>query len=722
MKKSQGQNVIYTDTGGTFTDCVVVTGSGRVLVGKSSTTPMDLEECFFKSIDATLEAGEEKGGSEFYRNTRVVGYGTTQGTNLVITGTGAPNLGFITTKGHEDRTIIGRHRAAGLGPEEGMHIVMADKPEPLIPRTRIKGVAERVDSFGEVLVALQDDEVRKVVKDLVEKEKVKGIAVGFLWSFLNPGHERRVREIIQELYPHLPVALSYEVNPIVREEPRFRTTQIDLYIGNALRELLGRVESSLHERGYRYPLLVLQAAGGVSRAAIVKPANTLHSGPVGGLMGVEFLKKLYGIDNGIGSDVGGTSFDITVSSKTGLAYLREPLVGRFQISNPMLEIITIGAGGGTIAKIDPSTNDLRVGPESAGASPAPVCYGRGGTEPTVTDADLVLNRIDPEYFLGGRMKLDRDKAFKAFEEKIAKPLGKDVYQAAAAVVNIVDATMGTTLRATLAARGLDPAQFTLFGFGGAGPSHCAGYSQGTGFREVIVPELAAVFSAFGASTAPIRHRHEGSPFVVISQLPYDKVSLRFKKGEITPASFPQWARERLNNMALDLERAAKEDMYSEGFKDGEFELQYGMLARYGGQLWETRAETPSIRVETTEDCAALLHAFEETYVKAYGSGAMVPAGGIEIVCVSVDAIAQVEHPGLCAYEFTGQSPKRAEKGSRSVYWKQGFLDTLVYEWDLLGNGNVIEGPAIVESTTTTFVIPPGRRVVVDQYRSMRMTG
>ena len=475
MEKHHGQQYrIYTDTGGTFTDCVIVTHEGRVMVGKSQTTPPDLKECFFGSIEATLAVEGMEGSEKFFANTRVVGYGTTQGTNLVITGTGAPNLGFITTRGHEDRTLIGRFRAAGLSPEDGMHLVMADKPEPLIPRKRIKGVAERVDSFGEVLVSLQEDEVRNVVKDLVEKNGVEGIAVGFLWSFINPKHELRVREIIRELYPDLPVALSHEVNPIIREEPRFRTTHIDLYIGKALRALLGAIEETLHQRGYQYPLLVLQAAGGVSRAAIVKPANTLHSGPVGGLMGVEFLKGLYNIDNAIGSDVGGTSFDITLLSEKGLEYLREPIVGRFQISNPMLEIKTIGAGGGTIAWVDPITNTLRLGPKSAGANPGPVSYGKGGTEPTVTDADLVLNRIDPDYFLGGRIKLDRDKAVQAIEEKIAKPLNMDVYQAAEAIVSIVDATMGIALRGTLAEKGCAPNRFTLFAFGGAGPAHCAG--------------------------------------------------------------------------------------------------------------------------------------------------------------------------------------------------------------------------------------------------------
>ncbi|MHB0979059.1 MAG: hydantoinase/oxoprolinase family protein [Thermoleophilia bacterium] len=722
MSTDKNAYYIYTDTGGTFTDCVIVSGDGRVYKGKSSTTPSDLEECFFKSVDAAVAAAEGAiSGDRLFPDTRVVGYGTTQGTNVVITGTGAPNLGFITTRGHEDRTLIGRLRAAGLSPVEGMHIVSADKPAPLVPRTRIRGVGERVDCFGEALVPLNEDEVRAAVKDLVENENVEGIAVGFLWSFLEPKHEKRVREIINELYPDLPVALSHEVNPVLREEPRFRTTQIDLYIGRALRSLLERIEKSLYGRGYRYPLLVLQAGGGVSRAAIVKPANTLHSGPVGGLMGVEYLKRVYGLDNAMGSDVGGTSFDITVSPKKGPEYMREPLVGRFQISNPMLEIVTIGAGGGTIARVDSITGVLRVGPDSAGADPGPVAYGRGGTEPTVTDADIVLKRIDPEYFLGGNMTVDADKAHRAVEEKIARPLGLNVEEAARSIVQIVDATMASALRTTLAARGLDPAQFALIAFGGGGPSHCAGYSEGIGFREVIVPEAAAVFSAFGASTAPVRHRHEGSPFVVLPPLPFDQVSLEFDARSLSIENVPGWARERLNKMVAALEQAAREDMYAEGLEDGQFQIRYEMLARYGGQLWEVRVSTPTIRIESTDDLIQVISAFEQEYIRTYTRGAMVPAGGMEIVTVAVEALAEPVHAEIRSYESVGRSPRQAQKGTRRVYWRDGFVDTPIYEWSELGSGNEMQGPAIVESRTTTFVIPIGRDVVVDQHHNMRMT-
>ncbi|MGD0485697.1 MAG: hydantoinase/oxoprolinase family protein [Syntrophorhabdales bacterium] len=718
MENISNQYFIYTDTGGTFTDCVVVGPGGEVMLGKASTTPENLEDCFFSSISAALEGGP-KSLSDVLKDTRVIGYGTTQGTNVIVTGAGAPNLGFITTKGQEDRTYIMRFRAAGLGPIEGMHLINADKPRFLIPRTSVRGVAERVDCFGKVVCRLDEKEATNMIKELVEDEKVEGIAVGLLWSFLNNKHELRIREIINEMYPELPVALSHEVNPIVREEPRFRTTQIDLYIGKALRVLLDKISKGLKEKGYKYPLLILQAAGGVSRADVVKPANTLHSGPVGGLDGIDFWKKAYGIENVMGSDVGGTSFDITISSKRGPEYLREPKVGRYEISNPMMEIITIGAGGGTVANVDEVIKALVVGPESAGADPGPVCYGKGGVTPTVTDADVVLNRIDPNYFLGGKIKLDRDIAFKAIEERIAKPLGLDVYQAAQGIISIIDAKMGSTLRTTLAGRGLDPSQFILFAFGGAGPTHCAGYAKGINFKEVIVPKTAAVFSAFGASTADIKHRHEGSPFVIISSIPYNPVTSRFRKQDLKMEMIPEQTLERFNSMMEGLERVARIDMEQEGYKEG-YDLKYEMLARYGGQLWEIRIQIPVSRLRTVEEFAKLLEAYEDEYERVYTKGAMVPAGGIEIVTVAVEAIKAMPKPQIVSERLGRKNPGKARKGTRDVYWDGKFMSTEVYQWELLGHGNEAKGPAIVESVNTTLVVPPGQRLWVDEYKNVHM--
>ncbi|MEE9612701.1 MAG: hydantoinase/oxoprolinase family protein, partial [Desulfatiglandales bacterium] len=387
-QKTKAGYIIYVDTGGTFSDCIILSPDGRFVTGKSPTTPQDLSQGFFAAIEVAASQMEMP-VFDVLSNTTILGYGTTEGTNIVVTGTGSSNLGLMTTRGHEDRTLVGRLRAAGLPRKEGMHIPRAFKPEPLIPRKRIKGITERLDCRGTVLIPLREKEVRQAVKELVA-EDVEGIAVGLLWSFLNPEHEKRIAEIIEEMAPGMPVSLSSTVAPIFREYTRFMTAIIDLYIGSALKDLLQRIGSNLAENGYTNPLLVLQATGGLARSEIVRPVTTLHSGPVGGFAGVEFVKDLYGFDNAVGADMGGTSFDVCVSPKGSIEYLREPIVGRFEICNPMREITTIGAGGGTMARVEKAANLLIVGPESAGAEPGPVCYDRGGTVPTITDADVVM--------------------------------------------------------------------------------------------------------------------------------------------------------------------------------------------------------------------------------------------------------------------------------------------------------------------------------------------
>jgi N-methylhydantoinase A/oxoprolinase/acetone carboxylase beta subunit len=709
-------HIVYIDTGGTFTDCIIVRGDGTFETGKAPTTPENLEESFFDAITSTSEQ-MGKSMEEVLREVLILGYGTTQGTNVIVTGKGAPNLCFITTRGHEDRTLIMRLRAAGLSRKEGMRIARADKPDPLIPRKRIRGVVERVDCKGQVVIPLDEESVRKAVSELLD-EGAEGIAVGLLWSFLQPNHESRVREIAQEMKPGFPVALSSEVSPVIREYPRFMATIIDLYIGKALRELLETIRSRLQNMGFRRPLLVMQAYGGLARAETVKPATTLHSGPVGGLTGVDFLKTVYGFDNGVGSDVGGTSFDICVSSKEGAVLLREPIVGRFEISNPMREIVTIGAGGGTIAYIEPTTKTLRVGPESAGAFPGPVCYNMGGVVPTVTDADVVMNRINPHYFLGGRMKLNRKKAMAAIKEQVAEPLKMDTMEAAEAICKIADGTMQAALATTMATRGADPKSHVLFGYGGAGPSHCAGYTAGIDFGKIVIPSFAAVFSAFGASTADVRHRYEATSFVRFSNLPYDPVSLRFELDKITSLSnLPSEMVDRFNSMFRTLDESADEDMEAEGFNKQAVRKDYEMLARYAGQLWELRCPIPVNRVSSVGDFRAIVKAFEDKYEDVYTREAMAPSGGIEIIGIAVEAIGETVKPNLVNWELGGKDSNKAVKEERDVYFDGKLWSSKIYEAAKMEPGNMVEGPCIIEQVDTTVVVPPDRRVVVDRYRN-----
>jgi len=711
--------LIFIDTGGTFSDAVIIKPDGTFVTGKAPTTPQRLEESFFACIeDACQKMG--KSSRDILPHTLEIGYGTTQGTNILVTRSGAPKIGFITTRGAEDRTDIMRFRAAGLSRVETMHVATADKPQPLVPRELIKGVVERIGSRGEVIIPLREDSVREAVKELLDLG-VEGIAVGLLWSPLNPSHERRVREIILEMAPNMPVAISSEISSTIREYPRFISVIVDLYIGKPLKELLEKIEDGLRERGYNYPLLVLQAVGGVARAKVVKPGTTLHSGPVGGLIGIEFFKNLYGFKNVMGSDVGGTSFDICAALEVGELYLRQPLAGRFEVANPMREIVTIGAGGGTIAYVDKVTRRLIVGPESAGAVPGPSCYGLGGTEPTVTDADVVMNRIDPNYFLGGKIKLDREKAIKVIKEKIADPLGMNVYEAAEAICKIIDGRMHTSLKGFITSKGLDPSEFVLICYGGAGPTHCAAYAEGIGFSRLIIPPFAAVFSAFGASTADIRHLYEGAPFIFIPNIPWDPITCRFKLEELTSLEqIPSWAIERFNFMFKDLERLAKEDMEAEGISMKDVKFSYEMKARYGGQLWEIRVLLSVSQINSIDDFKTILREFEEAYIKVYGKLAMLPRGGIEILGLTVTATAPTTKVEMHRYEPVDPDASGALKGEREVYFDGKFIPTKIYDMHKLRVGNVVEGQAIIEAVDTTLVVPRQCKVTVDEYMNMVM--
>jgi N-methylhydantoinase A/oxoprolinase/acetone carboxylase beta subunit len=711
--------IIYVDTGGTFTDSVIVSGDGSFVTGKAPTTPDKLDDCFFNSIEASAK---EMGKSlrEVLSEVEEIGYGTTVGTNIIVTGAKGPKLGFITTKGIENRTWIWRLRAAGISRTEGMHMIASGYPKPIIPRPLIKGVTERIDCMGDVVIPLREKEVREKVRELL-KEGVEGIVVGLLWSFLNNKHELRIREIINEMAPDIMVSLSSEVAPTIREYPRFMSTIIDLHIGKSLRELLFRIEDRLKSYGCKKPLLVMQAVGGVAQAKIVKPGTTLHSGPVGGLVGVEFLKKIYGFKNAMGSDVGGTSFDVTISPERGEEFLREPVVGRYEIATPMREIITIGAGGGTLAWVDNITKTLRVGPESAGAVPGPVCYDVGGTDPTVTDADVVMNRIDPDFFLGGKRKLNREKALKAIKEKIADPLNMDVMKAAEGICKIIDGAMQATLKTTLATKGIDPKDYVLFSFGGAGAVHCAGYSNDLGFKKVIITPYASVFSAFGASTADVKHRYEMSPFIFIPNIPYDVTTLRFELDKLRSLNnIPSWAPERFNKMFEELENRAYSEMKEEGFEKERVNLRYEFLARYGGQLWEIRCQSPVRRINSINDVKRILAEFEEEYLRIYTREAMVPKGGIEIISIALVATAPTYKPNIIKRNYIGEDPSIAIKGKRNVYFDGEWVNTNIYDMDRLQVGNVVYGPAIIEAKDTTVVIPKDRKATKDEYLNLVM--
>src|SRR5579862_909233 len=511
---------IAVDIGGTFTDCVVADERGGRAVGKAPTTPGSLQ-------DGVLEAvavGADRLGltrPQLLAATDLLVHGTTQATNAMLTRTGA-RTGLITTRGHEDAIIIGKVHAkvAGLPERDLVHSSRLRKPDPIVPRALIRGVTERVDRDGEVVVALREEEVVAAIDGLLGAG-VEAIAVSLLWSFVNDAHERRIKELLDARADGIFTAFSHEVAPVLGEYERTATTAITAYVGPKVVGYLERLESALRSEGLAHPLLVMQASGGLTSVldAARRPIVTLDSGPTAGILGCQHLGRLYGEPHVICTDVGGTSFDVGLILRGEVPREVEPVVAQYSLRMPKVLVHSIGSGGGSIAWLDEG-GLLRVGPQSAGSRPGPACYGAGGVEPTVTDADLVLGYLDPDAFLGGRMRLDRELALRALAA-LGGRLGMEPEEVALGVFRIINSQMADLIRKSTIEQGHDPRECVLVAYGGAGPTHAAFYGREIGARSILVLADSTAFSAEGMLTCDITHTAEisrvvGTPFTAES--------------------------------------------------------------------------------------------------------------------------------------------------------------------------------------------------------------
>jgi N-methylhydantoinase A len=684
--------VVAIDSGGTFTDCVVLDADGRVTIGKAPSTPRDFS---LGVIEAVTRAAETLGVGleELLASTYLFGLGTTAATNALLTRSGS-RVGLITTKGHEDALIIGRtiQKAAGLNTAELTNLAKLEKADPIVPRHLIKGVSERTDYKGAVIVELNLEEARRALAELVD-EGVEAIAISFLWSFMNPAHETAVAEMIASEHPGLMVSASHTVAPVIKEYERGATTMLNAYLSGTTDRSISALEDRLVQGGLEQAPLVMQSSGGFTSTAKAKghAIRLVASGPAGGVIGAAAVGQALGFANVITTDVGGTSFDV------GLVVDGEPLVnprpvfGKYHTVLPVTDVASIGAGGGSIAWIEQATGQLKVGPQSAGADPGPACYGNGGEQPTVTDANVALGRVDPESFLGGARPLHAELALRAIEEKIAVPLGLSVPEAAMGIVDILDARMADLVRRETIGRGYDPRDFALVAFGGAGPLHVCAYGRDVGARAIVVPSNASVFSAFGIA---------GADVVTIAQ-----------------ASDPMIAPfdlQRLNAHYSELEAAALADLEADGVAAGDATLVREIEMRYRGQVHEIRVPVPSGLLES-EQHEQLMAEFEARYTRRYGRGTVHGQAGIEARTYAVRGIGRLATPPL-AFEALGDSdPAQAHTAERSVFFREtaGFTPTSVYRWERLKPGHVVSGPAVIEAVTTSALVPPGYTARVD---------
>ncbi len=606
---------------------------------------------------------------------------------------GGAKTGLLTTRGHEDNLFIGRihQKVAGLGEEEIKDVVHLDKATPLVPRSLVCGINERTDYKGAILAALDVKDVEAAVTEMAA-EGIESLAVCFLWSFMNSSHERAVRDLVEKRFPGIFVTLSSEVSPLLGEYERTATTAINASLGPILKRFMGRLVESLRSAGLSGPVLAMHSLGGVipCEEAGDKAAHIMASGPVGGVMGAMNMGRMLGHKNIIVTDVGGTSFDVGLIVDGRPTLNRQPVFEKFTLAVPMIDVISIGAGGGSIAWVEAETRLLQVGPRSAGALPGPACYDQGGNEPTVTDANLVLARIDARSFFGGRKKLAYDLARKAIEEKVARPLGMDLLKAAKGILEIVDSHMADLVRRVTVEQGYHPSEFVIYAYGGGGPLHVGSYARDIGVSEVLVSPYAPVFSGFGIAGCDIQRQYTRSRPMTLPA---------------PPAQF--------NAIFSDLEAAAIRDAVRSA---GELELERFLDMKFRRQVHNVRIPVPSGELRSQETDTLMVN-FEEAYERIYGKGTAYRKAGVEVSNFIVTATTKTYKPKLKEDEWEGEDPEPARVGERQVYFEE-FIQTPVFSMELLRPGNRIAGPAIVESPATTLLLHPRQTARVDRSRNL----
>ncbi|MGH1561623.1 hydantoinase/oxoprolinase family protein [Mumia sp. DW29H23] len=698
-----GRYVIGVDIGGTFTDCVVLDDEGRIAIGKAPSTPPDFHEGFLAAIE--VAAGRIGiGADELIGQARAIVHGCTVATNALVEKR-TSRTALLTTAGHGDTLSFMQagHRLAGLDARQIARLAGHTKPEALIPKAMVVEVDERIAADGAVIVALDEDRVREQVRALVA-DGVEAFAVTFLWSTANDAHERLVGRIINEEAPGAFLSLSGDVSPRPGEYQRSVATAINAMIGPVTSTYLQQLTARLRALGYAGELSVMSCTGGLIDAerASRLPLLTIGSGPVAGLIGAGKLAQAMGGDDAAGDgnvltgDMGGTTFDVGVIRRGQPVTRTETRYGQYEYFVPTLDVRSVGSGGGSIVAYDEETASLRVGPQSAGAVPGPAAYLRGGEEATVTDADLVLGYLNPEYFLGGDLALGTRAARDALA-RAGEPLGFTVEQTAAAAARIVDDQMADAIRLSSIQQGYDPRSCVMYAYGGAGAVHCPQVARSLGIRTLVVPlgDLAAGWSAFGVASSDAMLVQD-LPLVLAS--PFDP--------------------DALNNAWKQLEEEVRVAMPA-GMRDANPTLERSVEMRYTMQVNQIRIPAPD-GVYGPDEIAQLLTAFEEEYERLYGQGSGYPVAGFMVTSLRVSARAQIAAAELTA-RGDGVPHDVVPAGERDVIWYELGPDpvrTPVYRGEDVTTGARIVGPAIVEFVDTTLVLRQGQRAMVDAYDSI----
>ncbi len=681
------------DIGGTFTDAVMMNEStGEIRLVKMSSTPSDPSVGFVNVIERILKESKVPAQSVTYNV-----HGTTVATNTIIEGKGA-KAALIATEGFRDVFEIARQ----IRPK--LYDIFCDKPKPLIPRSLCFEVPERLDFAGEVLEPLDEAKVREVAQ-LIKQEGVEAVVVCLLHSYVNAAHEKRVGEIVREEMPGVFVTLSSDLCPEMREYFRASTTAINALVMPIVSRYIERLEQRLTAIGLHAGLHLMTSAGGImsSQVARQQPVNLIESGPAAGVTAATHLGSLLGTENLISFDMGGTTAKaglveggvpkIVPHFEVGSAAVSENRAAGYPVRTPVVDLVEIGAGGGSIAWVDPG-GGLRVGPQSGGADPGPACYSQGQTEPTITDANLFLGRIDPDYFLGGEHKLDPDLAEKAIEQ-LARKLDLSPVEAARGIIEIANANMVGAIRLISVQRGFDPRDFMLVAYGGAGPMHANALARELHIPKVLVPMSPGVTSALGLLVTDVKHDYVQAHIRPMASIDFDKLNSEY-------GAFEQQAREVLS---------------SEGISEANISFARSVDMRYVGQSYELSVEAPARDLKPGDE-AELNSTFFEAHERAYGyADTSEPT---EVVNLRLTALGRIRRPQLRQLATGGEDCSEAVKGLRQVYFSEAGerIDCKIYDRYRLRCDNRIAGPAIVEEMDSTTVIHPDCHATVDVYGNL----
>ncbi len=703
--------ILGIDAGGTMTDTFLISDQGEFVVGKAQTTPHDESIGFINSArDAmrywglTVEQGFPQLRTGIYSGTAML--------NRLLERKGR-RVGVLVSGGMEDYLRMERAIQTYLGYSysDRVHLATHHHNQPIVPRERIFGIRGRIDVFGKEAIPLYAQEVRDAVARLLDMQ-VESIVINFLFSYKNPAHEQLAKkialEVMEERKVHRPLYLSSELYPTRQDFPRLNTTLMEAYAAEPSRESLRRVRQKTHEAGGNFDLRVMASHGGTISMDANELARTLVSGPIGGVIGSRYLGERLGVRNIACTDIGGTSFDIALVTDGEFAIKPNPDIGRFLLNMPLVRVDSIGAGTGSFVRVNPTSGRIEIGPDSAGYRVG-MCWPESGLNTvTISDCDVVLGYLNPDFFLGGDIKLDRQRAIDAVKTQVADKLGIDVYHAAAGVVELFEDSLKNALLGQILGKGYGPETYTLLSYGGGGPLHVGGYTHGLAFEDVLVPSWAPGFSAFGCACGDYDYRYDRT--LDLPLLPRATTAERDRAAGTINAAWKALAE-------LVVAEFAKS-----GIRREQIQFKPAVRMLYYGQLNALEIVSPTLEMNSGSDLDLLTSAFEDHYGRIYGTSARTPQFGYLVAGVVMSGSVEVEKPALPVEPEVGPHVRSAAvKGTRPLYYHGSWHSAQILDLDKIEAGNVVRGPVVVEAPASTMVVPPGRSARLDKHRIFHLS-